>query len=113
MFGRWLLWLGLASAKTRRQSYCCVKDSQAEAIAYREFENSKDPYAFFLALSAIYQDERYFDCLDKIESNPEILHTQSSILGDLNRIALNVYIQTRQIDKAENAIAQCLSIQDC
>ena len=31
------------------------KYSQAEAISYRELENSKDPYAFFLTLSAIYQ----------------------------------------------------------
>ncbi len=35
----------------------------------------------------------------------EILYTQSSILGDLNRIALNTYILTRQINKAEKAIA--------
>lgn len=87
------------------------KYSQAEAIAYREFENSKDPYAFFLALSAFYQDERYFDCLQKIEAYPEVFTTESSILRDLYRIALNTYIQTRQIDKAENAIARCLAIE--
>ncbi|MDJ0900435.1 MAG: protein kinase [Xenococcus sp. MO_188.B8] len=85
--------------------------SQAEAIAYCEFENSKDSYAFFLALSAFYQDERYFDCLQKIEAYPEVFTTESSILGDLYRIALNTYIQTRQIDKAENAIARCLAIE--
>ncbi len=66
------------------------KYSQAEAIAYCEFENSKDSYAFFLTLSAIYQDERYFECLDKIESNPELFNTGSSILADLNRIALKM-----------------------
>ena len=87
------------------------KYSQAEAIAYREFENSKDPYAFLLTLSAIYQDERYFDCLEKIESNSELLNTPSSIKRDINRIALNTYINTRQINKAEKAIAQCLAIE--
>ncbi|MEL6929375.1 MAG: hypothetical protein AAFO95_12165 [Cyanobacteria bacterium J06600_6] len=80
-------------------------------ITYREFENSKDPYAFLLTLSAIYQDERYFDCLEKIESNSELLNTPSSIKRDINRIALNTYINTRQINKAEKAIAQCLAIE--
>jgi len=87
------------------------KFSQAEVIAFREFKKSKDPYAFFLALSAIYHDERYFDCLNKIESNPELLNSESSILGDLNRMALNSYIHTRQINKAEKAISQCLIIE--
>jgi serine/threonine-protein kinase len=49
--------------------------------------------------------------LDKIESNSEILHNESAIKRELNRIALNTYIQTRQINKAEKAIAQCLAIE--
>jgi eukaryotic-like serine/threonine-protein kinase len=84
--------------------------SQAETVAHLEFENSFDPHAFLLMVSAAYRDGRYFDCLKDIEAQPNFLSDSSIIARDLYRIALNAYIQTRQINQAIVMVEKCLSI---
>jgi eukaryotic-like serine/threonine-protein kinase len=85
--------------------------TQAENIAGTEFRYSQDPYAFLLMVSATFKDGRYFDCLEKIESHAQMLDRHSPITIDLNRIALGSYLETRQVQKAELTLNNCLTIE--
>jgi eukaryotic-like serine/threonine-protein kinase len=81
---------------------------QAEYIATKEFERSGDLHAFLLMLKSAYKDNRYFDCLQLLDSHPEILLSESPLLRDLRRTALATYIETRQIQKADEIVEKCL-----
>ncbi|MCU0568137.1 MAG: protein kinase [Oculatellaceae cyanobacterium Prado106] len=81
---------------------------QAEAAARNEFTRSQDAYAFFLMLSATFRDQRYFDCLRHLEDHPDVLTGDSRIHRDLRHLGLDIYLQTRQLEKAAILIQQCL-----
>jgi eukaryotic-like serine/threonine-protein kinase len=81
---------------------------QAEAVARNEFARSQNAYAFFLMLSAAFRDQRYFDCLRDLEGYPDVLTGDSRIHRDLRRMGLDIYLQTRQLEKAAILIQQCL-----
>ncbi len=82
---------------------------QAEHVAAREFARSGDLHAFLLMLKSAYKDNRYFDCLQILESHSKVLLDESSLLRDLRRIALATYIETRQIRQAEEMVERCLA----
>jgi serine/threonine-protein kinase len=82
--------------------------AQAEVVAHAEFEDKKDIHAFRFMVSAAFKDERYYDCLKYIDSNPRVLDEQSPAARDLRRIALKAYLETRQLYKAEAVLEKCL-----
>lgn len=82
---------------------------QAENVALAEFEVSKDPQAFLLLITAAFKDGRYFDCINEIETHPEILFKESSIAQQAKHIALSAYIETHQVHKAENLVDECIN----
>ncbi|BAZ08863.1 serine/threonine protein kinase [Calothrix sp. NIES-4071] len=84
--------------------------SQAETVAHLEFENTLDPHAFLLMVSAAYRDGRYFDCLKDIEAQPNLMSDSSTIARNLYRIALNAYIQTRQVNQALFMVEKCINM---
>lgn len=84
---------------------------KAESVCSEEFQTSSDPYAFLMMVSAAFRDKRYFDCLKEIENCPEMLDDSSPITAALHRIALDCYLSTRQIQKAEPIVEWCLSHQ--
>lgn len=81
---------------------------QAGYIAAKEFESNGDLHAFLLMLKSAYKDSRYFDCLNILESHPEILLNESLLARDLRRIALATCIETRQIQRADEMLEKCL-----
>ncbi|MEH2039941.1 serine/threonine-protein kinase [Nostoc sp.] len=85
--------------------------SQLENLAHLEFESSSDPHAFLLMITAAYRDGRYFDCLRDIEAHPYLLNADSPLRGDVCRIGLAAYMQTRQIHQAFEMVEKCLAIE--
>jgi eukaryotic-like serine/threonine-protein kinase len=81
---------------------------QAEATARNEFTRSQDAYAFFMMLSATFRDQRYFDGLRHLEDHPDVLTGDSRIHRALRHIGLDIYLQTRQLEKAAILIQRCL-----
>jgi eukaryotic-like serine/threonine-protein kinase len=96
-------WSSLAIKLLAEEDY-----QRAENITRSEFENSQDAHAFFLMLSAIFKSQRYFDCLRDIEANVDMLRGEANIHRELRRISLDIYLQTRQIEKAANLVQHCL-----
>ena len=85
---------------------------QAESVAAAEFDESNDVHAFRLMVSAAFRDERYYDCLKYIEDQFELLEASSPIRRDLQRIALKSYLETRQLNKAEDMLSKCLQEEE-
>ncbi|MCH8045774.1 MAG: protein kinase [Planctomycetes bacterium] len=83
----------------------------AEGIAFREFEKNRDVHAFLLMLRAAFRDQRYFDVLQSLEANPELLTTESMVLPDLETVALETYLRTERVNDASDMVDQCLKRQ--
>ena len=81
---------------------------QAENVAYAEFEESRDPHAFLLMISAAYRDGRYFDCIREIEKYPDMITGHSSVRRDLQHIALSSYIETRNVIRAKELVEELI-----
>lgn len=84
---------------------------QAEIAAAVEFKQSGDGHAFLLMVRAAYHDERYFDVLRALEANPQILETETPVTGDLEQLALEVYLHTERFYDAMQMVNRCLARQ--
>lgn len=84
---------------------------QAEKVATIEFESSQDPYAFLLLVNAAYKDKRFFDCIKKIDTYPELIEVGTAVSHDLARVALKAYLETRQLYKAEAMLTYCIQVE--
>jgi serine/threonine-protein kinase len=80
----------------------------AENAALAQFDESRDPHAFLLVITAAHRDGRHFDCLRMIEEAPEMLSVDSPVARDTRRIALAASLATRQIGHAEQLIEESL-----
>ncbi|MEH2127086.1 hypothetical protein [Nostoc sp.] len=76
-----------------------------------EIGQSLTDLELLLIITAAYRDGRYFDCLRDIEAHPYLLNAASSLRGDLCRIGLAAYMQTRQIHQAFEMVEKCLAIE--
>ncbi|HQZ67978.1 MAG TPA: protein kinase [Planctomycetaceae bacterium] len=83
----------------------------AEGIAFREFEANHDAHAFLFMLRAAYRDRRYFDVLQSLEATPEMLTIESTVLADVETLALETYIRTERVADAEAMVERCLGRQ--
>lgn len=81
----------------------------AELVARTEFESSRDGQAFLLMVQASYGEGRYFDCIRDLESRPDVVDLQSSTGAELRRLALSIYLEVRQVDRARVLVARCLA----
>ena len=79
----------------------------AESVASAEFEDKGDVNAFWFMVSAAFRDRRCYDCLKYINSYSEVLEAPSPVGRDLRRIALQAYLETKQLHKAEMILEQC------
>ena len=82
---------------------------EAEQIAGQLYQQSREPHAFLCMVSAAWKDERYFDALQFIEGQQEMIGPGSLIRKDLRYLALKCYLETRQVGNAERIIDQCLA----
>jgi eukaryotic-like serine/threonine-protein kinase len=80
----------------------------AEVVARAEFESTQDQQAFALMIRAAVRDQRYFECIRDLEAHPEMVASLSRIGAGLRRLALEAYIETRQVDRAREFIGRCL-----
>jgi len=81
---------------------------QAEAVARSEFQATGDPLALLMMVRAAFTEERYFDGLKSIESQPTALNSTDQIGSELRRLALTGYLETRQVSHARSLIERCL-----
>lgn len=82
---------------------------QAEAVARSEFQATGDPIALLMMVRAAFTEERYFDGLRSIESQPESLTGSDQIGSELRRLALMGYLETRQVSQARALVDRCLT----
>lgn len=83
----------------------------AENVALTEYKQSGDPFAFLLMIRAAFRDERLFDVLQALESSPEMLVRETTVLGDLEYLALEAYLRTERIYDAVRMVDRCLERQ--
>jgi eukaryotic-like serine/threonine-protein kinase len=81
---------------------------QAEAVARSEFQATGDPIALLMMVRAAFTEERYFDGLRSIESQPGALNGSDQIGSELRRLALTGYLETRQVSQARALVDRCL-----
>jgi hypothetical protein len=83
----------------------------AEAAARAEFQHSQDHHAFLLMVRAAVRDGRYFDALQILRGSPELLNTESVVVGDLEMLALEAYVRTERIAEAAAMVDRCIARQ--
>ncbi|MBT0664923.1 serine/threonine protein kinase [Geobacter pelophilus] len=83
----------------------------AENVASTEYKQSGDPFAFLLMIRAAFRDERYFDVLQSLEASPEMLVNETSVIGDLEYLALESYLRTERIYDAARMVDRCVERQ--
>ncbi len=83
----------------------------AENVASTEYKQSGDPFAFLLMIRSAFRDERYFDVLQALEASPEMLVNETSVIGDLEYLALETYLRTERIYDAARMVDLCMERQ--
>jgi len=81
----------------------------AERLARAEFESTRDAQAFLLMVQASYREGRYFDCLRDIETRSDVVDAPTPTGAELRRLALSVYLEVRQVDRARVFVDRCLA----
>jgi hypothetical protein len=81
---------------------------EAEHLAAHEYGRSEDPHAFLLMLAAASRDGRHYDCLHMIDEHPELLAEGGPATADVRSLALKSCLETRQLDRAERLVEECL-----
>jgi serine/threonine-protein kinase len=81
----------------------------AELVARAEFESSSDEQAFLIMVRASYRDGRLFNCIRDIEQRADVVDLPTPTGAELRRLALNAYLETRQLDHAQAFVERCLS----
>jgi len=84
---------------------------EAETVARSEYDESGDMYAFLLMVRCALRDSRYFDAAKLIDSNEALLATESRVSGDLEQLALEVFLRTERIRDAGQMVDRCLDRQ--
>ena len=74
----------------------------AELATNRQFEVSKDGYAFLLMVQAAARDRRHFDCLKYLERSPAFSRPPAKYADELRLIAVDAYVAVRNINAAES-----------
>lgn len=87
----------------------CWRD--AEAAARAEFQRSQDHHAFLLMVRAAVRDGRYFDALQMLQGSPDMLTKESSVVGDLEMLALEAFVRTERINEAAAMVDRCIARQ--
>jgi len=77
---------------------------EAANVAAAEFNSSKDCHALLSQLRALYNADRYFDCVAIINSEGNYLGREGSLGTDFRLLALNTYLKVRDVYCAEKAI---------
>lgn len=83
----------------------------AEAAARAEFQRSGDPHAFLLTVRATVRAERYFDAIQILKANPELLADPSPVAGDLEQLALKAFLKAERVNEAASMIDRCIARQ--
>ena len=84
---------------------------EAEATARSEYQASGDIHAYLLMVRCALRDGRYFDAAQMIDSDREILTTESRVTGDLEQLALEAFLRTERVRDAELMVNRCLERQ--
>jgi len=80
----------------------------AESIAKAEFDSSKDHHAFLMMVQASYRADRFFDCIQHLESRPDIVDFPSATGCELRYLALSSYLEIRYVERARSFVDKCL-----
>ena len=96
-------WSVSVAAEFENQNY-----SAAEMAAHREFETSRDEYAFLLMVQAAARDGRHFDCLKYLEKFPKYLLPSHKYADQLRLIAIDANLVVRKIDQAEHLVDELI-----
>jgi serine/threonine-protein kinase len=81
----------------------------AEMVAHRQFEASKDAYAFLLMVQAAARDGRHFDCLKYLERSPAFSRPPAKYADELRLIRVDAYVAVRNIDAAEALVNELIA----
>jgi tetratricopeptide (TPR) repeat protein len=81
----------------------------AELVARAEFDLSHDEQAFLIMVQASYREGRFFDCIRDIEARPDVMNSPTLAGAALQRLALAVYLEVRQVDPARKFVERCLA----
>jgi len=81
----------------------------AEVAAHRQFEASKDAYAFLLMVQAAARDGRHFDCLKYLDRCPALSQPPAKYADELRLIRLDALLAVRQFDAAEKLVADLIA----
>jgi serine/threonine protein kinase len=73
----------------------------AEQVANRQFEASKDAYAFLLMVQAAARDGRHFDCLKYLDRSPSFSRPPAKYADELRLIGMDAHLAVRNINAAE------------
>jgi serine/threonine-protein kinase len=80
----------------------------AECVAQAEFDSSRDHHAFLMMVQASYRAGRYFDCIQHLESRPDIVDMLTVTGSELRCLALSSYLEVRNVDMARDCVYKCL-----
>lgn len=83
----------------------------AEVAARTEFQRSRDAHAFLLMVRAAARDGRHFDVLETLDASPEMTSQESTVVADLELLALEALVRTERIKEAAAMVDRCLSRQ--
>ena len=97
-------WSVAVTAEFERQNY-----SAAEMAAHREFEASRDEYAFLLMVQAAARDGRQFDCLKYLERHATFSGPSGKYTDQLRVIAVDAYVSVRNINAAEAVVDELIA----
>lgn len=81
----------------------------AEVAAHRQFETTKDAYAFLLMVQAAARDGRHFDCLKYFDRCPTLSQTAGKYADELRLIRLDALLAVRQFDAAEELVDKLIA----
>ena len=97
-------WSVSVMAEFEKQDY-----SAAERAAHRQFEATKDAYAFLLMVQAASRDGRHFDCLKYLERFPSYSRLSGKYADELRLIAVDAYVAVRKINAAESLVNELIA----
>jgi len=86
--------------------------SKAEAVALLEYKEKKDEHALLIAATAAFRDGRFFDCIDLIKPESELLEDFSPVSTDLRHLAINALIETRRLEDAAKLVDTALKFEE-
>jgi len=101
---------GAADWSTRVMADFEKRDYQAaELAAHRQFQASKDGYAFLLMAQAAARDGRHFDCLKYLEGSPAFSRPPAKYADELRLIGVDAYVAVRKINAAEALVNELIA----